>query len=410
MNNLFYMRLKLIVQDKMTSFVLLVSSILFLLIISNLSINSEERSSIPIGLLNLDKSNSSNQLVSDLKEVPAFYIYETKEENLKKLLYDEQISAYFVIEEGYEKAIKIGRINELVTLHYLEGSQSSKILSDIFAGEMLYQISLYKSLYLYKSLKQKHEFNERNVNQFMNDDEFINYMNQLIDKNDFDFAFDIKMVNVKNGDFSNGNNTINNSILYQQIIWGILGMILSFIILFIGGAGLILEKELGIDKRLKLAITHPFWKDWDYLLIMIIMTGILSTVSVFIVGIRIHEFTVTDGFLLIILNCLFIVVLGEGFLLLTKIINKLGVYQFVGVISILFMGICSFFSIVKGVIPQFVFNLFKFIPNNWFIQGFTDIIINNTLQDIPFDSYARLSQMAFILFIINIVIGIRQNH
>jgi hypothetical protein len=404
------MRIKLIFQDKMTSFVLIISSILFLLIITFLSNSAEERSSIPIGLLNLDKSDSSNQLVTDLKGVPAFYIYEDKEEKLKDLLYDEQISAYFVIEEGYEKAIQVGRNIDLVTMYYLEGSQSSKILSDIFAGEMLYKMSLYKSLYLYNSLKQNQEINEHNEIHFMNDDEFINYMNQLIDKKDFDFAFDIKMIHVKSGSLSVGNNTSNNAILYQQVIWGILGMVLSFIILFIGGAGLIQEKELGIDKRLKLVNSHPFWKDCNYLLIMLMITGILSTIIIFIIGLRLPEFTAMDGLNLFILNCLFVGVVGAGFLLITKFIRKLGMYQLVGVITILFMGICGFLSVVKGLIPIYVLNLLKFTPNNWFIQGFTDIIINNTLQDIPFDSYIRLTLTAIVLIIINTMLGVRQNH
>ncbi len=401
--------MKAIFSDKLTWIIMILSSLIFLLIINNLSINAGERSSIPIGVLNLDRSESADELIGNIKEIPALYLYEASENELKELLFKEEIRAYFVIKKGYEKSIQAGNTDELITMHYLEADQSAKILSDIIAGEMLYKICLYKGYNLYHSLPEKDFYksdssSDARINNSLTEEEYMTYTESLTAMPDFDFAFDIKMINVTN---KNNECKIENSILYLQAIWGIVAMLLSFTAMLMTAGG-VLEKEMGILSRVKLSLMRSFSMDLSHFGAAFTVQSILAFFLCFLINGKLGNLSLSQVSLLFLSLEMFSAVMILWFLFLGKLSSGTGRYQLIGIISILVFGITGFLYLMTGFIDNKLLNITKIIPNCWFIEEFTDIILNKNLQDMPFISYIKFIMTACGLLIINSLISKRQ--
>jgi hypothetical protein len=268
-----------------------------------------------------------------MKQVPSLYVYEEDETSLKKLLHSEQLSAIFVIEEGYEKAIQAGKTDELITMFYLKNNGTVKIISDIFAGEMLYKIGLYKGYNLYKALPfsrvdESTDSEEGElVSHRFSEHEYLEYAQGLTKSTDFDFGFDISMINVeRNKEISD---KLNNSVIYQQIIWGILGMLLSFIAMIMA-TGIVIDKEIGLDKRIGISLLRTRKVDFSHLGAMLTVLSIFSLILCILVGSKVPDFNLLIGASLYLLMLLFSLVMGLWFVLLGKVIRKVGKYQYIG--------------------------------------------------------------------------------
>ncbi len=404
-NSLYIFRIKTILNDKLTCFIMAFSVLVLLFIVNNLSINAGDRSSIPIGLLNLDRSDSAGELAGNIENVPALYVYEGTEKELRELLYKEEIKAYFIINEGYEKALRTEKLSGLVTMYYPKEDKSAKILSDLIAGEMLHQICLNKGYNLYRSLPwetvtgQKKGSSNRDLEK-----EYTDYANSLITLPDFNFAFDIRLVNIKNRDFEG---RVENSVLYLQAVWGLAAMLLSFTAMMMT-AGSVSEKETGIQSRVKISLLSPYRMDFNHFTASFTAQSILGVLIILSFTGRISGFTTKQGILLFLSMELFSAVMILWFLLLGKFTDRTGRYQLFGSLSILGFGLLGFLYLISGFIDEKLLNISKIIPNCWFIEEFTDIILKTSLQDIPYMSYIKLTITAVGLLILNGITGKRQ--
>ncbi len=405
-NNLYIFRLKAILNDKLTCGILIISLFLFLFIINNFSIHAEERSSIPIGILNLDQSESSKELIKNLKKVPSFYVYEGSAEYLKELLLKEQIRAYLIIHKEYENSIQMGKTDELVTMNYLDGDESAKILSDIIAGEMLYKICLYKGYNEYQFLPWKdNSFRlDSDPGKKLSRNEYMDYVNSLMVSPDFDFAFDISMVNTDN---RNTGNKIENTILYLQVIWGIIAMLLGFTAMLMS-VGAVLEIETGIRKKTGITLFGPFSLDLSHFTAVLTLQSTFSIVLLASLAGKFTNLSVRQILLLFLLLELFSGVMILWFLIIGKLAGKAGRYQFIGIICILSFGFFGFLTITAGFLSNELLKISKIIPNSWFIDEFTAIILNKNLQGITYISYIKFIITACGLLIINRLLSKRQ--
>ncbi len=112
---------------------------------------------------------------------------------------------------------------------------------------MLYPISLAKGLKEYEALKKPALGNEKKEienseiqNNWFTGQEYVDYINKLSKASDFDFAFDINMVDLESGE--GALNPLGNSVIYFQVVFGILGMLISFVAMYIT-VGAVVEKE-----------------------------------------------------------------------------------------------------------------------------------------------------------------------
>ncbi|WFR59842.1 ABC transporter permease [Anaerocolumna sp. AGMB13025] len=407
-NNLFLIRLKTIFDHKLTSILMVVSVISFLFVINTLSFHAKERSSVPVGIVNLDTSQSADDVVEAIKKVPAFYVYEGKEKELKDLLYKEEIRAYFIIREGYEKSIRNGKTDELITMYYLEGDESAKILSDLIAGEMLYKICLYKGYNLYKALpfgsKSLGASGSLNRKEELSEQEYMEYANSLLTSPDFDFAFDIRMVDSSNQDSAG---SIGNSILYLQAVWGITAMLLSFMAMLLT-AVTVYEKEQGIRQRVKITLNKHYYMDVNHFTVTFCLLSIITLLLSLGLFFQVPGLGLAGACKIFFLSELFLAVMILWFLLLGNLTVRTVRYQLLGVFSVLIFGFLGFFSLAAGFFDNKLLNISKIIPNCWFIKEFTVIILNTNLENIPYISYIKFIITACGLLVVNGFISKRQ--
>lgn len=400
------LRFKAVFSDKLTCIIMISSVLLFLFLINSLSFHADKRSSIPIGLVNLDRSESARELADNIKKVPGLYVYEGQEKELKELLLKEEIRACFLINDGYEKAVRAGKTDGLISMYYLEGDESAKILSDIIAGEMLYKICLYKGFRLYASLPGtasggRNASGGYEVSDRLSEQEYKAYVNSLITGSDFDFAFDIRMVQISDPDRES---TIPNSVLYLEAVWGIGAMLLSFTAMLMNAGG-VFEKEFGIRKRLRIALVKPLELDLSQFAASFAFQSIPALLLCLSLYRQIPDFTAIDALEIFLLSDLFSVVMILWFLVLGKLAGSTGKYQFMGIISILTFGLLGFMPLITGFLDNDILNISKIIPNCWFIKEFTDIILNTNLKDISYNSYLEFMIAACCLLVINILIN-----
>ncbi len=392
---IFLLRMKLIGKDRITLTVLLSSLLMFSILIQTLSSTAEEHSAIPIGLVDLDNSEESLSFAERVSKVSSLRIVEETEEKLHSLLLDELIYAIFVIDEGFEEKLHKGNPKDLVSVYFIGKHRSTAILSDILAGEMMYPITLYKSIRYYEGIEYE--------GQKLSEDEYKSYIVQLLKgSTDFDFAFDISYERPQ--DSISDNLQISNTILYNQLIFGILGILAALIAMFIISVR-IREKELGVEERLRISRFSMLQRDLGSVLSLLLIEGCLAFIfaSLILLQLGIWKPLIIVSSLLLIME--FSLVMGCIFIIVSNLVKSIITYQMIGSILILITGGLGFYQMLNGFRPTATSKVLNFIPNCWFIQGFTDIIVYGNKQGILLKAHEMLAILAAVLIGLIISVG-----
>lgn len=396
---LFLFRIKLLLKDVTTLVVLGLLMLVFSLMIMSMTKSAEDLSSIPVGIIDNDESNSSKELIEKLNGAKSLRYVEKSEGELNKLLMDEMIYAIVVIEKGYEDGLKQGELKNAITMYYKKDNKSASIISDIVAGEIVYPLCLNKCFRYYENIEftgTKFSFQQ-----------YEEYMNKLIgNSNDFDFAFQLIYSNPKNNIVTE--DSVSNSVLYNQLIFGILGILIAFVSMFILSQS-VREKEIGVEDRLKISNFHILKRDIANILAMLAIEGLLALVFI---GLIFHQLGIDNiglwisGYFLLLLNAL---VLGGVMQLIAKTVKRIHLYQVFCSVMILLTGGLGFYYLLNSFYQGISENMIKIIPNSWFIKGFTDIIIYGSEGGYLKESHRILLIMATLLLILIVMIDLLQS-
>lgn len=364
--------LRLLLRDKGTVIAFLLSVISFFFVCNSLNQAATEQSKIPVGVINHDvkswdgeevATDSSLSLIENLKTVESFLIIEEDIDTLERMLSSRQIYCFYVINKGYEEKLRSGDLAHLITVYKVKGDQSVPILSDVFAGEMMYQICLERTASRYATILKGQSQSAK--------ESFYQYAKELRENDEFEFRFDIMLADKSDGQemFQN----LDTSLLYRQIIAGLFAILLSFVIMF-SYTYVCMEREQGIEKRVKLSMVNKGTKELGTILSVLIISLILSVVFVSCVCYYLDSPQVFGKLLLLSITFAFMISLI--FLLITKIVRSFIAYQLFGAIAVLVLGVSGILSFVGVVLKVDFLNVLKFTPNGWFIEKFVDIIIN----------------------------------
>lgn len=395
---IFRYRMLLIMKDPVTILVLSISLVLFAYMVRSLSISSESLSALPIGVIDYDDSVSSAQLISGLNKSETLRVVQGTEEELQKQLFDEMITSYFVIEKGYEENLKREHLQNLISMYYKEENKSASIIADIVAGEIVYPASLYKAFRYYDKLPYS------GVKLSMA--EYEEYMRQFVDNSeDFDFAFQLIYQNPVGS--QQPDKSLSNSVLYDQLIIGILGIMIALIVMFLN-AQTVTEKENGVDLRLKTTGFHRLRKDIGNLCALLLWEGVLSLIFSLLIA---RHVTAADSKLWLgiwLLMLLYSIVISVVMLLMTKLIHRMLPYQLICSGFILLTGGLGFYQLLTGFYKSFIGDLVKIIPNSWFIKGFTDIIVYSGKGGYLKEGHRILFIMAIIVLFLMVAVDMYQ--
>lgn len=388
------LRTKLILNDVTTKMVLVISIILFLFTLNNLTYQSFSQSGLPIGIIDEDNSQSSMKLINDLRTIPSLKLIEQTEKELNDRLLDEMIFAIFIVENGYESNLQQGNVNNLITMHYLRDNKTVAVLSDIIAGEMMEEVCLYKSYEFYRSYQpqlKKHTFHQ-----------FEEYINELKNRSTENvFSFQMNFVN--EGINVTDQVQFTNSILYQQFMIGIVATFLSFLIMILLSFS-IRDKEFGILDKLKISrMSRGAWRIGSYSTVILFL-GILVVILCYFIDLKMQWEDNNKLQSLLLLFFSFVISSSVFFIILGKMITRTTTYQIISTFYILITSGMGFMSLIAGMYDGILVILTKIIPNSWFIQGFTDIILYGKTDGIIVKSHLVLLFMALIGILLLILI------
>lgn len=345
MNRLF-LRIKICIKDITACICYLVSAVVVLCLLLGLDSVSEERSAVPIGLINEDESTEADRLCESIMQNDAFYVYEGSRSELREKLLEGYINSLVIIKEDYGLRIRKGNTDELVEIISGEDNKVSVVVGDIIAGSMLYDICAEKGYRLY--LQQE-------GNAGLSREEYQTYILRTSEQPDFQFGFELEYRDANEGKIEEA--AVTNGMIYKQMIAGMFAMLLS-LLAFVSCNGICLEYESGTRRRLKnLPNSKAAMNAADYLGIY------LYTLPLGLLG----------GYLLsglggMAVAAAYLALLCFVCVVLSNLLKKTDAYQLAGAVLIVALGVCGFVSVFAGLVGGT--ELLNYTPNALFIESF----------------------------------------
>lgn len=355
------LQLKLFFQDKITILVLFISVFSFLFCMADLNQGAEEKASIPIGLIDSDESAKSVELVKNLENLETFSVKTGTFEELWEIMDGGSIRCILEIKEGYEEKVYEGKYRNLINVYHEEGDNVATLVTDIVAGEMMYDICQAQAYLAYEKLPEgeKEKFSR---------EEYEAYAASLIGGEDFDFAFEFRFVDGKREEREQG---IKNSLFYRQAVAAVAALLFS-LLQMTALSGICLEKAQGIEKRQKMFGVLKSAKALGSMAACAVLSMLPAAVFAICVGIGAGEWE--KIFPVFWTSVLFSVIMALIYYILANAVTKLLVYQIIGTVILIGFGICGFCSMVEGVLfPEFP-AWFRWIPNCAYLRIFSGIL------------------------------------
>lgn len=353
--------LRLFLQDRMTLLVLAISVLSFLFCMADLNAGADQLSSIPVGFVDLDGSVKSRELSEKLVLLPSLSVQYGTYEELEELMLSGSIRCILEVKEGYEKKLYAGKSHNLLNVYYEEDDRVATIVTDIVAGEMMYDLCQAQAYLAYEELPagEKEKFGR---------EEYEAYAASLVGGEDFDFAFEFHFLDGGQQERKTG---IKNSLFYRQAVAAVAALLFTLLMLS-ALSGVCMEKEQKIDKRKRLA---GMGKTEEFLGSMLACTFLsMLPAAVFAVCVAASVGEWKKFFLIFWTSVLFSVMMALVYYILAKKMPDLFAYQVTGTAVLLGFGICSFCFMVDGILfPQFP-GWFRLIPNCAYLGRFIEIL------------------------------------
>lgn len=381
--NIIKLRIKLLFSNK----ILFVTIILFFLMavvtINTFFIAATDKSTISIGIVDQDNSSHSKLMIDNLKKnrLLKVNVYsqdlfndektESSENTLVNKLERKEINALFIIKKGFGNNIENGHFEKIIKDYYLSDQKYAKLISDVVLSSVLDDVCYNYSIDKYYSLSGK-------LNKIYTEEQYMKKIKKLYDNSEDSIGFDFDVVNI--GNKKSVNDKVSMELIYREVVIGIVGLIILIIVLLSGN--LIID-DYKNNIMLRIGTTKMSKK--VKLLGDVVSIWTISGIFAFLLGIMIVNkmgivsFNGKIKFLLIIL--LFTVTIGVLYVLFTRIIKDLRIYQLIGSITILFFGISGAIYILGFYFEESIVKIFKNLPVGLLINSFKNITLNISCKD-----------------------------
>jgi len=358
-----WLRLKVFVRDRMSVTVYLCVLAIFGIVFINLNIHADDASSIPIGILNLDliddePSEYSSRLVEGLSDLRFFSIHEDSYGKLEEMLYDGYINSIYVIERDYQDKVRKGDINELVTVYHNEKSEFINVVSDIVAGEMLYDICLEKGFITYRRYPA-------GTNGKKRENEYKAYAAMLMESPEINFGFLITYRS--NGDLVETPKEVNNATVYRQVILSMSAMVLAFLLFYIFSSN-VMEREAGISGRRKITLLGRISVSFADILTALIITGIPVVLFAWMFVRYANILNQDIIYKMIGITLGYCLITGVLFMILGMVMRSVFWYQLIGSMIVVVFGAVGFLSLVEGITMVDMGIMGNIVPNKWYLE------------------------------------------
>lgn len=381
--NIIKLRMKLLFSNK----ILFVTIILFFLMaavtINTFFVAAKDKSTIPIGVVDLDDSSHSRLMIDNLKKNKLLKvniysqdlftdeIINANENKLIDKIERKEINALFIIKKGFGNNIENGKFEKIIKDYYLEDKKYASLISDIVLSSILDDVCYNYSINKYFSLKGR-------LNKVYTEEQYMKKIKKLYDNTEDSIGFDFDVVNISNK--KSVNDKVSMEIIYREVVIGIVALI---ILIIVSLAGNLIVDDYKNNIMLRIGTTKMSRK--VKLLGDVASTCTISGIFALLLGIMIVNkmgIVSFDGkikFLLIIL--LFTVTIGVLYVLFTRLIKDMRIYQLIGSITILFFGISGAIYILGFYFEESIVKIFKNLPVGLLINSFKNITLNISCKD-----------------------------
>ena len=340
-----------------------VITLLLSIVCSGLIRDYEKKSSIPIGIVDLDNSTLSKTVVDRLSALTSVVLQPGTEEEQMNNLRKERIYAYFVINNGFEESVNHYEFSKLVKMVYLGQNQYASILSDLFAQAMIKDIVIKEGELLHKTFPQ--------YDNLVYSIDYNKFIDTEYENQEEAFAFKYKFYNITE-DGAQSANDIANNIISTELFLALSSVFLAFFIMQVITS---MDKSLIVEKRTRLSTISSWTMELADHITLILIESVMAMLVVWYLVTQLSIPISTHLFYLISLVSSFMLAVTLLFTCLRRhILSKIG-YQFVGFLIILSLGSISILGILGQFQSETVSQIVKKIPNYWFIGGITDIIL-----------------------------------
>jgi len=361
-------RLKMYTHSKSVMTAFIISSLAAGFIIMTFFNSAESKSTIPIGLVDEDKTQASKELVEELKKDNVLTVIDGSKDEVKEELIEGNVFSMFVIDKGFENNLNEGQTRRIITNYYLKENEKVKIISDIVLSKMLRKICF---IYTYEAY-DNHTLKDNKMSK----EEFENVINEQYDSNDRLFAFDFEVVNTKSD--TNVTDNITNGLIYKQIIIIITGILMAFIALFAANM-IIIDKKYKTDIRLRISLASRLGIFLGNFLSLFVVTSIFGLISN---GFILNKLGLSKEYYLtfVIFTLLYASVISMIFMVLCQWIKEPITLQFVGALCIFALSVGAVMKMFDFVIPKYLIKIVAKLPMSLLCDGYTDLIVNGKIN------------------------------
>lgn len=401
--NVIKLRIKLLFSSKIIFVTIILFFIVATLTINTFFIAAKDNSTIPIGIVDLDDSSHSKFMINNLKKNKLIKVtvyksgidmkteMDLKQNGLLKKLEKNEINGLFVIKKGFGKNIENGKLKKIIDNYYSSNQKYAQLISDIVLSSILDDVCYNYSIAKYYSLENK-------LKKVYTKDQYRRKISRLYENQEKTIGFDFDVVNVK--EEKSVNNNADTELIYKEVVIGIVALIILIIVLLVGN--LIIDDyknnvicRIGTTKMTNVArLLGDIASIW-------IVGGIFATLlGVMLINkMGIISMLGKIKFLLIIL--LFTGTIGLVYILFTRLIRDIKVYQLVGSLAILFFGISGAVYILGFYFDSAIVRVVNNLPVGLLINSFKNITLNISCKD-------NIIGYVFIMIITYICINIIQ--
>lgn len=334
---------KLLLHRRYFRILLLVLALGFTLLLGGLTEVSEEQSSIPVAIV-VEEDGDAEQFAERVLALPALRGQRMGREEALEALREGSVQVVFLVEEGFGEKLRQGWKRELVTACYREGEESSRILSDMAAGELLEDLCLSRSFQKYQEEGGQAGW-----------EEFVGQAVRWKELGEGEFLFDYEYW----GGAAGGAGKPENKLIYLQVILGMLAvflMLLTFLLYADSGK---MGRMGSIPHSAALAgnALYQIWITWAVgfalFLVLLAKAGVLTASRLPATAVLLACFVLAESFV---------------FLVLRELMGKQGTFFVLGGTVFCILSVLALVRVVNVFLPGAVAALSDFLPGGWFVR------------------------------------------
>ncbi len=135
-----FYKLKMMLGDRLFFTVMIIIPLL-ITIAAGYALRYEKNNTIPVALVDEDRSDYSETLVREIGKKEGLSVAEVSRSTALSLLEDNKIEQVFIIREGFGQSVKNGEASGLIDLLSSPSSYSANFTSEVIAGEAIRMIT-----------------------------------------------------------------------------------------------------------------------------------------------------------------------------------------------------------------------------------------------------------------------------